>query len=503
MMAVDTTALDDILSFIKTNWPDLVIDPKRIQGFYDEIESGDGRDAEKIRLDIITHIITQDRIKEYVRGEFTSRDKTIATGDETEDERLDRIVREIMGGERTFKNVGEVLEGKVIDKKGTLAPEDVGPPSIPRGARLVRVGKDYRVIWDLPEDIGTVWYSISTTQLSQIYGDNWEGDVSEVYSNAGSFEAKYGDMDWGNIAEISKTSEDPWQDMYDRILNTFGFVAGMDNPEVRNLIIQAYFEDWSSAEFLALYKQTDYFNSVTDLQREWVTTSDAEKETLIRSKASELVNLYKNHYGEDPEGGIDNPEILAAAKAIASGAMDIGEWDYNTRKDAEAIETSPAARALIDEEQARGEQESSTENLADFAADEWRRWLGGSVPMPEGFADEWGNWLYLNQKSEADLESHLKSLGSTYYPDKDRETTWSDWAAIPKSYIQNLLELPIVDDDDGLLDNILTSGAAGYDMRVLIKSDPRYLETKGALSDVSSKVSDLGKMMGFTPGGDI
>lgn len=425
----------------------------------------------------------------------------------------DTTVEELMKLNPSIKNANLILVGQDIvlpdespdGGNGDIkAPdEELGPLALPRGASLIRVGSDYRVLWDLPDDMGTVWYTISTAQLTQIYGDNWEGDVREVYSNTGSFEAKYGNLAWGNVAEIPRTSEDPWQDMYQRILNTFGFVAGMENSEVRRLVIQAYFEKWTSSEFLALYKQTDYFNSTTDLQRKWVITSDAEKDRLTREKASDLVSKYYGFYGEDPVGGLENPDILSAARAIASGAMSEGEWIYDTKKKAQLDEGSPAYRDLIDERQAKGEQESSTENLGAFAEGEWRRWMGGAVPIPSDFASDWGNWLYLNRRSEADLDTYLKGLSSTYYPDKDSNTSWADWAAIPRSYIQNLLELPTVADNDGLLDQILQSGATGYDMRVLIKNDPRYMQTKGAFSELSSKVSNLGTMMGFIPGGSI
>lgn len=299
------------------------------------------------------------------------------------------------------------------------------------------------------------------------------------------------------------TSEDPWQDMYQRILNAFGYVAGIETDEVRNLVIQAYFENWDPSVFLSYYKQTDYYNSKSDTARAWAGTSEAEKQSKITGKAQELVETYRRKFGVDPEGGINNPDIQKAAEAISSGAMTQGEWEYNNRKAAEALAGSPAARDLVEEERAKGEQESTSENYGAYAMDEWRRWMGGAVPIPDGFAEKWGNDLYMKASSEADLEAYLKSLSLTYYPNKDQNTSWADWAAVPKSYIQNLLELPSVGDADGLLDKILQSGATGYDMRVLIKNDPRYMSTKGALSELSSKVHNLGTMMGFTPGGSI
>ena len=397
----------------------------------------------------------------------------------------------------------EAADSKVAGGDEGTGDEDTGPLALPRGARLIRVGSDYRVIWDLPDDLGTVWYSINTKQLANIYGDDWESDVTEVYSNTGSYSAKYGDAHWGNIAEVDINSENPWQDMYQRILTTFGFVAGMDTNEIRNLIVQAYFEDWTSNEFFALYRQTDYYNSRSDVQRAWSILSDAEKESRIQGRAGSLVSFYNNRFGLDPEGGIGNAEILASAMAIESGVMTIEEWEYNTRKTAEGIEGSPASREVDEEKRAKGQKGVTIENFGSLAEEEWRRWVGGAVPIPNNFGMEWGNWLFMNERSEADLETHLKNLAATYYPDKDPNVSWTDWSAIPKSYIQSILELPSINDDDKLLDIILKSGATGYDMRILIKNDPRYMQTKGALSELSSKAHSIGTMMGFIPGGDI
>lgn len=387
---------------------------------------------------------------------------------------------------------------------GTDGTDDVdGPEAIPEGARLVRAGSEYRVLWDLPEGLGTVWYSINTDQLVNIYGDDWESSVVETYANVGAYDAKYGDLAWGNIAEIGRTAEDPWQDMYDRITQAFGFVSGMDEPEVRELVIQAYFEQWTPSEFLALYKDTDYYHSTTDIMRTWEGISDAEKDRRIRARAVLMVEYYQTEFGVEPDSSMDNASIMHYAEAIESGTFDWGEWKYTVTNEAEKVDGTPAAKKLFENQIAAGEPEVSAENLGAYAANEWSKWLGGSVPIPDGWIAQWGNWLYMNEKSEADLENYLKGISSTYYPDKDSETSWADWAAIPKSYIQNILELPTVEDSDALLDDILTSGLSGRDMRSAIKHDSRYLKTKGALSEFSGRVHNLGTMMGFIPGGEI
>lgn len=382
---------------------------------------------------------------------------------------------------------------------------DTGPEALPRGARLIRVGSEYRVIWDLPENGGTVWYSINTTQLTNIYDDDWESDVTEVYSNAGAYEAKYGDLHWGNVAEISRTAEDPWQDMMTRIIDEFGYVAGIEDPEIRGLIIQAHFEKWSTSTFLANYKNTTYYNSLGDAARGWAVLSDEEKARRIRTRASELANYYYQQYGIYPEGGVDNPDILVAAEEIESGSgVTFGEWKYNIKKAAVEVLDSPAHREAVAEEQSQGERATTISNWRLYAEEQWRKWVGSSVPIPDNYADEWANWLFMEDRSEADLENHLRAIATTYYPEKDPNLSYSEWSAIPRSYIQNTLELGTVDDDDQLLEQILSEGLTGYDMRVAIKNDPRYMQTKGAFNSISQRVDSIGAKMGFIPaGGDF
>ena len=79
----DTQALDDILAFIEKTWPDLAIDPERIEGWVPRSRRGDGRAAENIRSDIIKNVITDERVDEFVAEAFSDRGIDPKTGDES------------------------------------------------------------------------------------------------------------------------------------------------------------------------------------------------------------------------------------------------------------------------------------------------------------------------------------------------------------------------------------------------------------------------------------
>ncbi len=383
----------------------------------------------------------------------------------------------------------ETVATEILDETGQ-------PLAIPRNARLASVASHFRVLWDTP-DGQTVWYSINLDQLAQIYGSNWRDSIDERYSGTAAYDAKYGNLHWGNVAEISRTSEDPWEDMQDRIFSQFGFVAGMDDPEVRKLIMQAWFEGWDTNEFIAHYKDTGYFDSLADKAREWATLSDAEKAQRVEEQRFDLIDTYRLFYGTEPDG-LALTSIDEAAFNIASGAATEDEFKYNTRIAAELIEDSPAHRNLIEEDQATGEREVTIENLGGFAEDEWRKWMG-PAGLPDNFASSWGNDLFLNKKSEEDLEQYLTALAFSAWPNKPEQVSWTDWSASPKSSIRTILELPSVDDEDALLTRILTEGLVGADLTGAIRHDSRFLETQGFLDDTAIKAHAIGQTMGFIP----
>ena len=370
------------------------------------------------------------------------------------------------------------------------------PQAVPNDSYLVQVGNTYRVLWDLPEGLGTVWYSITGEQLNQIYGEEWRDRITETFSNPGSFSNKYNDLYWGNVAEISQKAGDPWQDMLDRIFDQFGYVAGLNTPEIRRLVIQGYFEGWTTSEFISHYKDTEYFNSLSDIGREWATLSDAEKRTRIEQTAADLVTAYRYQWGVDPDEGINNDLIWTAAERIASGDLGMDVWEYHNRKAAEERGDTPANARINQAEIQGNEPEIAKENMGLMAEHEWRQWMG-PVELPPGFAESWGERLYLGTNSEADLDNYLRTLSGHTFQSKPPDITWEDWAAGPKFTIGSLLESPTVENSDPLLQSILNKGLTGAELESEVRHDERFMGTNRAFQELSDHTTNIGQMFGF------
>lgn len=402
-------------------------------------------------------------------------------------------------------NPNLIKPGQVLQVPGTSSSSGSGsgsegasdatgskqPEALPRGAKLVRYGNIYKVVWDLGGGLGWAYYDISADHLKKLYGSATPA-VDEVYTKDQFFD-KYKPAFFGNIAEVSLKAEDPWQDLKDRIFDQFGWVAGIDDPQIKRLLIQAYFEDWSQNQWLVEYRRTDYYQKSTDQQRQWASLSKAEKDQRVREQAAELRSIYSNYWGNTKPA---TSAINDAAFKIASGQMTLEEWEWKTRSDAEKVPETPAQRRVREEEEAKREEGNQIENMTLLAENEWRRWVGPG-DMPTNFASKWGNDLASGKASEADLENYLKSISDSRWQFKPEGATWEDWASSYKATIRSTLELGDLDDNDPLLQKILSSDMSGVDLNSTIRSDERFRSTRTMFGELSSAAEDIGRRFGF------
>lgn len=377
-----------------------------------------------------------------------------------------------------------------------MAVKELEFPGLPTGAFLVRVGNEYRVQWDLGDGLGYAWYDTDEAQLKKALGPTWSSQVAATYGSEAAFEGGQKKYFWGNLAEVDITSETPWQDLKDRVFATFGPVSGLDEVEIKRLALQGFFESWSTQEFLTFYKATEYYNTLNDKQREWSSLSEAERTTRSRATAVELLDYYRQQWGYDPPGGLNNQNLLIEAEKVAGGLLTMEEFQYNTRTAAEDQEGTPAQIKEQTNEQNVGAAEVSKEDLAAAAADAWRKWVGPTDP-PAGWTEQWANDLFMNTKSEADLETYLKSVSLGRWGMKDPNVSWEAWAAPWKSEIARTLELGQTDDADPLLNQVLSTGLTGQEAINAIRGDARFKETNTMRRELQDSVTDLGRRFGF------
>ena len=98
-----TQALQDILDFIQSNF-NITLDDDRIAGFEEELSSGTGRSMEELRADLLKFVVTEDRLKEYIKEQFESRGLT------ADDDRVVRIVGEFLTEGRQFNEFTSTLD---------------------------------------------------------------------------------------------------------------------------------------------------------------------------------------------------------------------------------------------------------------------------------------------------------------------------------------------------------------------------------------------------------
>lgn len=371
--------------------------------------------------------------------------------------------------------------------------EEQRTQALPRGSRLVRIGNQYRVVWNLQDGLGFAWYSVTPEHLKQIYEtDKPEPDFQ--FSNQGQFQSAFGNFYFGNVAEVSLKADTPWDDLKEKIFNQFGYVPGFDEPEIRRLLMEAYFEGWSENQWIVEYRKTNYFNNRTDSQRQWAGLSDAEKGQRSQEIAVELANNYRDIWGIDIDPR--HSDIARAAQEIASGQQLIEEWRFRQRQEAQGQEGTPAYNEARERLREAGEEEVREENLTLFAEQQWNSWVG-PVRAPSNYAERWGKWLALNEKSEADLENYLKGIAQSRWSYKPDDVPWEDWAAPFKSQIRDELELASLDDKDSLLTSILNTDLTGQDLIQMIRQDDRFLSTRKMYGQLSSAAADIGRRFGF------
>ena len=121
----------------------------------------------------------------------------------------------------------------------------------------------------------------------------------------------------------------------------------------------------------------------------------------------------------------------------------------------------------------------------------------GPVAMPTDFATEWAQGLFLNDRSDQDLEDRLSLLSTSRWFNKPADIPWAEWSAPARGQISSLLELNSLDDGDPLLDRILTGGLFGLDADAAIREDDRFLNTQRMRDDLSGAMNNLGQMFGF------
>ncbi len=304
-----------------------------------------------------------------------------------------------------------------------------------------------------------------------------------------------------------------YQDLVNDLLLELGLMGtdAMQDPGVMAIIAIAMTRRMSEAELRNRLRQTDWWNSRTDKEREWNDLSDAEKNLRIVDHAMAMVGLWFTYVGTDLNVAQydTNNDGVVSAEELRNGNLELYEWALKIASgevsEAQAVnvwmkavaledENSPWSRIVRDEEIAKGQHGSDVSNMSGRIQDLYYDW---GVPITEARALELAEQVILNKISFEEVEDELTEQANGLYPHKPPNMPTREWAQPYMQMYMQTLELAEVDLDNKDIAAALASGENLADFKSKLRHDARWLETDNAKNEMNTKISSLGRVMGF------
>lgn len=232
--------LNDLLNFIEENFG-ITIPANRVNGWLADI-SGKGtnnRSMQQLRLDILEHVVGTQNVENWVRQQFG--DASIGTSQESEADRLARIVNDIMTGARTFKDTSDDIKKATGQSTGPSdVPTKPGPPKEEEKAEVGvgGGGEDpetqltiltsnnmnwyfdkgsgkWFVSYALPHSGMNLVFEADPDQMDALFGKGMRPTNYETVSTQ-TLLAREGIIFSGNIAEMEGTGR--FEDEYEKVI---------------------------------------------------------------------------------------------------------------------------------------------------------------------------------------------------------------------------------------------------------------------------------------------
>ncbi len=334
------TPLQNLIDFIRKNFPDVELDPARIQGFADELERGDGRTMEKLRSDILEHMVGDERIRTYVQKQFDDRGLTY------DDARLDRITGEFLTDGRSFKEFGETLDKFVPD-----TAEESADGKFLDGGQVRKVvnngGQDdyYVITYEHPPGSGNYAFYVIGNQdkLDAIGSDFTFGpdilDEDEMIPW----------LDGGDVNEVLNI-EGTWAGFYDDAVRDAGIAAGITDPtrwgdavkdpDIAKVLADAAMGDWTDEQYLAALRNQPYYYETlypgiqflyegsTSPEADYAMYTQNVDQTLKQlGIAKDADGTYGSQYPKMLEAGITDTQFATFGQVYKQAQTNIGFAD--------------------------------------------------------------------------------------------------------------------------------------------------------------------------------
>lgn len=379
--------------------------------------------------------------------------------------------------------------------------EQWGPVAVPGGGSWIQVGSDLFVAYRLRGE-GNASAVIFWKAEPGVSGDSSPIKVSK------SQWSEWVATGWvdGGTTDVFRGG-DPnatFDDLYERYLFDMGMYGteAMADPGMLAVIALGFTRDMSDEEFANRIRQTDYWNGLTDKQREWNDKSDAQKNQDILAEAAALSNRWFEYVGEDLPlpGTVDelrqsNPELFMWAESIASGqrtqVQAINQWLKSVARE---NPESPWSRMVRNEDVAQRQFGVDVENTAGEIQDLYREW---GLPITFEEAKKRAEQVMLNEQSLEDVAQGVEAQAMTLYPHKPQGVSTRQWAQPYIQMQQQVWEVAEPDFFDSALQSALTRGWSLGEFQDYLRKDPKWKATNQARTELERVGADLGRQMGF------
>ncbi|HEX7099352.1 MAG TPA: phage tail tip lysozyme [Acidimicrobiia bacterium] len=383
------------------------------------------------------------------------------------------------------------------------------PVNLPAGGSWFKVGGEYYVAYrfygnnektgpsavvyyraTVPPPAGTQIHSESTWRK---YSASWvDGGTTDVFRGSNY-----------------KT----YQEMVENLLRQWGLWGSdaLTDQGVLDIVAIGLTREMSEAELANRLRQTAWYQSRTDKEREWNDLSEAERQARIVEEAMKMSQLWWTYVGRDLQvGSYDtNGDGLVSADELRKSNKDLYTWAERIASgkasQVEAVNAwmkevalqdpeSPWSRMVRSEEQARGEFATNVANMAGEIRDLYWEW---GLPVSEETLRKQAEDVVMNRLAIEDLEQSLREQAQGLYPNKPQNLTTRQWAQPYMQLYMNTLETPEPGLDDPLLQRGLSEGMTLADFRKMLRMDERWLGTVNARNEMNEKIAELGRVMGF------
>jgi len=432
---------------------------------------------------------------QFVQGLFTSRGLTVAQGNETEAQRINRLISELQGG-RTFTDIQASLDSQAGIVSPPSAPgSGTAPPGeeatggtapklnlnqVPDGAEVWRNSQTNQsyIVFRVPgTDIPMAW-SIDDADLQAAFG---EGVPITSTSYTTSQINSYGTIMAGTFAEIANTTENPFDAWSAAVEKQAAVRPWLRDPEVLALVAEAMVEGRPLSD--AELQQTEWWRTKTEAERQWMVMYESDPLTAqaLQNDNRTQVKTYFEQMGVE---GVPTEVVNYMADQFTTGLWTDIDW----RRQAEAI-GDPASNYAVDPELAgllanTANTMTTTQQFEDKVRELAAEWLGPVFGnMDSASLSRWARKLRASSDGQDELVNYLRQQRLGLYPEYENPNlTYEDLAGPWRNVLTNMWgQTP--DETDSIFDQMIRTND-----RV---ANEKLLRSEGLQRDISQVVQDM------------